>query len=217
MLNSLNAMNMKKYLLILAAVVITQSAQAQFFQIGLKGGVSSSKTQVAELFNNEINYNTGSAKLGWHLGLYTRIKISKFYIQPELLFSSTGGEIEITGQGISTPQLAEIDLNKLDVPVMAGFFLGKSFRIFVGPTFSYLISEEIKGTELISDIRQNYNQATIGYQAGLGFDISRLTIDLKYEGNLSSLGESVAIPVINETFSTDLRNPQVIASIGFRF
>jgi hypothetical protein len=211
---------MKKFILIIIAVVVVHTAQAQFFQIGLKGGISSSKMQVSELLsidNNEFNYKTGSAKLGWHVGLYTRLKISKFYIQPELLFSSTGGEIEVTGQGISTPELAEIDLNKLDVPVMAGFFLTKSFRIFVGPTFSYLISENIKGTELISDIRQNYNNATIGYQAGLGLDISRLTIDLKYEGNLSKLGESVTIPLINETFSTDLRNPQFIASVGFRF
>jgi len=211
---------MKKYLLIIVAVLFIHTARAQFFQIGLKGGISSSKTQVGELFsidNNDVNYNTGSAKLGWHVGLYTRIKISRFYIQPELLFASTGGEIEVTGQGISTPQLAEIDLNKLDVPVMAGFFLTKSFRIFVGPTFSYLISDEIKGTELISDIRQNYKKATIGYQAGLGLDISRFNIDLKYEGNLSKLGESVTIPGISEPFSTDLRNPQVIASVGFRF
>lgn len=211
---------MKKTVLIIAAIALVTTAHAQFFQIGLKGGVSSSKAQVDEAFsidNGTIKYETGKAKLGWHVGLYTRIKISRLYIQPELLFSSTGGEIEVTGDGISTPELAEIDLNKLDVPVMVGFFLTKSFRIFVGPTFSYLISEDIKGTELISDIRQNYNNATIGYQAGLGFDISRLTLDLKYEGNLSKLGDSVTIPGINETFSTDLRNSQFIASVGFRF
>jgi len=211
---------MKKSVLIIAAVIMVHAAQAQFFQIGLKGGVSSSKAQVDEAFSIDggtFKYETGKAKLGWHIGLYTRIQISKLYIQPELLFSSTGGEIEVTGDGISTPELAEIDLNKLDVPVMVGFFLTKSFRIFAGPTFSYLISDDIKGTDLISDIKQNYNSATIGYQAGLGFDISRITLDLKYEGNLSKLGDSVTIPGINETFSTDLRNSQFIASVGFRF
>jgi opacity protein-like surface antigen len=211
---------MKKTVLIIAAMALMTAAHAQFFQIGLKGGISSSKAQVDEAFSIDggtVKYETGNAKLGWHIGLYTRIKISRLYIQPELLFSSTGGEIEVSGDGISTPELAEIDLNKLDVPVMVGFFLTKSFRIFAGPTFSYLISEDIKGTQLISDIRQNYNDATIGYQAGLGFDISRLTLDLKYEGNLSKLGDSVTIPGINETFSTDLRNSQFIASVGFRF
>lgn len=211
---------MKKNVLIIAAIILVHTAHAQFFQIGLKGGISSSKTQVDEAFsinNSTVKYKSGDAKLGWHIGLYTRIKISKIYIQPELLFSSTGGQIEVTAQGVSTPELAEIDLNKLDVPVMVGFFLTKSFRIFAGPTFTYLISDNIKGTELISDIKQNYNNATIGFQAGLGFDISRLTIDLKYEGNLSKLGNSVSIPGINETFSTDLRNPQFIASIGFKF
>ncbi len=211
---------MKKSVLIIAAIILIHTAHAQFFQIGLKGGISSSKAQVDEAFsidNSTIQYNSGNAKLGWHIGLYTRIKISKLYIQPELLFSSTGGEIEVTEEGFSTPEVAEIDLNKLDIPVMVGFFLTKSFRIFAGPTFSYLISDEIKGTALISDIKMNYNNATIGYQAGLGFDISRITIDLKYEGNLSKLGDSVTIPGIDETFSTDLRNPQFIASVGFRF
>jgi len=211
---------MKKTILIIAAITLVTTAQAQFFQIGLKGGISSSKVQVDEAFSiteGTFKYETGKAKLGWHIGLYTRVKISRLYIQPELLFSSTGGEIEVSGDGVSTPELAEIDLNKLDVPVMVGFFLTKSFRIFAGPTFSFLISEDIKGTELISDIQQNYNNATIGYQAGLGFDISRLTLDLKYEGNLSKLGDSVTIPVINQTFSTDLRNSQFIASVGFRF
>ena len=211
---------MKKTILIIAAITLVTTAHAQFFSIGLKGGISSSKAQVDEAFsidNSTVKYKTGNAKLGWHVGLYTRIKISKLYIQPEVLFSSTGGEIEVTQDGISTPEIAEIDLNKLDVPVMVGFFLTKSVRIFVGPTFSYLISDNIKGTELISDIRQNYNNATIGYQAGLGFDISRLSLDLKYEGNLSKLGDSVTIPGINQTFSTDLRNSQFIASVGFRF
>jgi opacity protein-like surface antigen len=211
---------MKKSVLIIAAIILIHTAHAQFFQIGLKGGISSSKAQVDEAFsidNSTIQYNSGNAKLGWHIGLYTRIKISKLYIQPELLFSSTGGEIEVTEEGFSTPEVAVIDLNKLDIPVMVGFFLTKSFRIFAGPTFSYLISDEIKGTALISDIKMNYNNATIGYQAGLGFDISRITIDLKYEGNLSKLGDSVTIPGIDETFSTDLRNPQFIASVGFRF
>ncbi|MBR9998284.1 MAG: PorT family protein [Cyclobacteriaceae bacterium] len=210
---------MKKYLLIIAAVISVHTAHAQFFQLGLKGGISSSKTQVNEAFsinNATINYTTGDAVLGWHIGLYSRIKISGFFIQPEVLFSSTGGHIEITGEDINIPAIGEIDLNKLDVPVMFGFYLGNSFRIFAGPTFSYLISEDINGLELYPDVKQNYHDATIGYQAGLGIDVSRVTLELKYEGSLSALGESVTLPFINETFSTDMRNPQFIASIGLR-
>ncbi len=211
---------MKRIILIIAAIVFVSTAHAQFFQMGLKGGVSSSKAQVDEIFtieNSTISYKSGKTKLGWHAGLYSRIKISRFFLQPEFLFSSTSGEIEITEAGLSTPELADIKLNKLDIPIMAGFYIVKSIRIFVGPTFSYLISEDIKGTELISDIKQNYNSATIGYQTGLGFDVSRFSMDLKYEGNLSKLGESVTIPVIDKTFNTDLRNPQFIVSLGFKF
>jgi hypothetical protein len=210
---------MKKYLLIIITILLVHSVEAQFFQLGLKGGVSASKAQVDEHFsakNGNFTYHNGDATLGWHLGLYSRIKIASFFIQPEVLFSSTGGKIEISKEGIQTPEIAEIDLNKLDVPIMVGFYLGESFRIFAGPTFSYLISEDINGLELYPDLKQNYDDATIGYQAGFGVDISRFMLEFKYEGNLSTLGESVTIPATHETFNTDLRNPQFIASIGIR-
>lgn len=211
---------MKKYFLIFIAIIMVHSVEAQFFQLGLKGGVSASKAQVDEHFsvnNGRISYQNGDATLGWHLGVYSRIKIASFFIQPEVLFSSTGGEIEISEEGVDTPEIGEINWNKLDVPIMLGFYIGNSFRIFAGPTFSYLISEETTGLgDLYNDVEQNYNDATIGYQAGLGVDIARFMLELKYEGNLSTLGESVTIPAINETFNTDLRNSQFIASIGFR-
>ncbi len=210
---------MKKIIFLLMALMITVGAEAQLFQFGLKAGVSSSKMQVDESFSidgRDLSYNTGSAKLGWHAGIYSRIKITKLYIQPEILFSSTGGEIEVSEQGVSTPEIGEVSLNKLDIPVMVGYYVAGPLRIFVGPSFSYLISDkfEVSGLE---ELEQEYNNATIGYQAGLGLDISRIIIDLKYEGNLSKLGDNVTIPGTTETFSTDLRNPQFILSVGFRF
>lgn len=210
---------MKKLFLILSAVLVVNMAHAQLFQLGLKAGVSSSKAQVDEAFQvngSHVTYKTGDAVLGWHIGIYSRIKIVSFFIQPEVLFSSTGGDIEITEQGVTTPDIGTLKMNKLDVPVMAGLTLGKFFRIYVGPTFSYLISENIDGKDWFSEIKQDYNSATIGYQAGIGLDISKLTIDLKYEGNLSKLGDAITIPTTNTSFNTDMRNPQIILSVGLR-
>ncbi len=212
---------MKKLLLGLTALLMVHMAEAQLFTLGLKAGVSSSRTQVEESFTVEgtqVTYNTGDATLGWHIGLFGRIKITKLYVQPEVLFSSTGGEIEVTQGNVTTPEIMDVDYNKLDVPVMVGFFVIKPLRIFVGPTFSYLISEDVEGpASLVSNVEQNYNSATVGYQAGIGLDISNLTVDLKYEGNLSKLGNSVTLPGTDEEFSTDLRNPQFILSVGYAF
>ncbi|MCK7531208.1 MAG: hypothetical protein MZV63_09280 [Marinilabiliales bacterium] len=46
----------------------------------------------------------------------------------------------------------------------------------------------------MTDVKATYNKATFGYQAGVGFDLlKRLTVDVRYEGNLSKFGEEVMI------------------------
>ena len=50
--------------------------------------------------------------------------------------------------------------------------------------------------DMVDDIEaeEEFNGATWGYQVGIGFDIlKKVTIDVKYEGNLSSLGDGVKI------------------------
>jgi opacity protein-like surface antigen len=57
---------------------------------------------------------------------------------------------------------------------------------------------------------------TWGYRAGLGIDLfKKLTLDARYEGNLSSLGSSVTIG--DAEFNTDMRTSQFLISLGFMF
>ena len=213
---------MKRIFTVLLVIVAINQANAQFFQLGAKAGLSSSQLKVSETFipgedQETIYYKGGDAILGWHLGLYSRIKIWRIYLQPELLYSSTGGKIKISSDGIDFPDIGKFKLDKLDVPVMAGFYITKSFRVFTGPVFSYLISEKSTWQTTKDVFQQDFQKGIIGYQAGVGFDISTFSLDLKYEGNLSALGKSVSIPGTDLRFDTDLRNPQLILSMGFRF
>jgi hypothetical protein len=220
---------MKRTIIVLLVVVAINQANAQFLQVGLKAGLSSSQLKVNEVFTSGENeetigeneetifYKSGEAVLGWHLGVYSRIKIWKIYIQPELLYSSTGGKIKISDDGVDFPDVGKIKLDKLDIPIMAGFNITKSFRVYAGPAFSYLISEKSLWNTTKEVFKQDFQKGAIGYQAGIGFDISTVTLDLKYEGNLSALGKSVSVSGTDIRFNTDLRNPQLILSMGFRF
>lgn len=212
---------MKRLITILLVMVAIHPINAQFFQLGLKAGLSSSQFKVDEVFSygenqESVFYKSGEAVLGWHVGLYSRLKISKVYVQPELLYTATGGKIKISNNGADFPGLGEIKLDRLDIPIMAGFYFIKSFRVYAGPTFTYVISEKSVWSTTKDVFRQDFQKGAIGYQAGIGFDISTFTLDLKYEGNLSALGKSVSIPGTDLRFETDLRNPQVILSMGFR-
>lgn len=70
--------------------------------------------------------------------------------------------------------------------------VGRSFfrvaRVQIGPVFSLLLSAK----EGEKDIKEYYNSITIGWQSGVGFDVWKMVIDLKYEGNLSRFGNEIA-------------------------
>jgi hypothetical protein len=213
-------MYMKKYVMLIFFSLSVHLVSAQVFMLGLRAGVSSSAVQIEETLDyagGAVTMESGNKTLGWHAGLFSRITIAKLYIQPELLFVQSGGEIEVTPDGATEPELGEITFNKIDVPIMVGYKFGGVFRLNVGPSLSFILSDQTSGSNYVKDLEQTYNSATIGYQAGLGIDIWKLLVDLKYEGSLSSLGDEVTIPGVNETFSTDLRNSQIILSVGLKF
>ena len=222
-ITGLNFTIMKRTVLMILVFVIATSARGQFLMLGVKGGVCSSTIQIDEAFDlaegGKIIYYSGDATLGWHIGLFTRVSLGGLYIQPEALFSATGGEIQITEEGsIITPDIASISLNKLDVPVLLGYKFGNTFRMYGGPVISLLQSEKTYiNNKRVQGLMPDFSKGTIGYQAGLGLDISRLLIDLKYENNLHALGESLTDPFTGTTFNTDTRNSQIILSLGLRF
>jgi hypothetical protein len=188
------------------------SVYAQVFSIGLKGGVSATTVQIDEKFDMDgstIVYNGGDAKLGFHAGVYTRLKIPVIglYLQPEVLYVSSGGNINVKDDG--SVSVSDVHFSKIDVPVLLGIRLVKVLRLYAGPDFSFLIN--VNTTE---DLNLKFKSTVIAYHAGVGLDLGRFGIDLKYEGNMSALTDSIDIGGMS--FSTDMRNPQVILSLAWR-
>jgi hypothetical protein len=208
---------MKKAFLLFSALLIaaTSFGQDQFFRIGPKVGVSSSNINVKEgIAGNTYNLRSGDAKLGLHVGAFARVSVLGIYVQPEVLFTSAGGRVTLQEAG-QAEVIKNYTLNKLDVPVMFGNKFANFFRVQVGPVFSMLLSENVRenGSSAVQQVRQDWRNAAVGYQAGIGFDIGKLVLDLKYEGNLSKLGDNISVG--GNSFNTDLRNNQFILSLGW--
>ena len=87
-------------------------------------------------------------------------------------------------------------------------------RINAGPSFSFLTSAESDIGGTVTDIKDNYNSTTVGFQAGIGFDILKFVLDVKYEGSLGALGESVNLGGV--ALNTDQRVSQVVFAVGFK-
>ncbi len=195
-------MHKKLMTIMLFSILGIGVANAQF-TIGPRFGLSSSEIRINKADNNSYSFETGERKVGLHVGAFSRITMGSVYIQPEVLLTSTGGKINLKEGGVG--QVLDYKLNKVDIPVLMGLKMGKVFRIQGGPIISY-----IKGSAGNNDFKANIKDATVGYQAGIGFDIGNMMLDLKYEDNLSKLGNKIG------GVKVDQRNHQVIASVGFR-
>lgn len=133
-------------------------------------------------------------------------------MQPELLFSSSGGEIKVTDASMSLDETRELSFKKLEVPVLFGKKFAKVVRVNVGPSFNYLLKAESKvGSAAAIDVKNDYKNATVGYQAGVGLDLGPIVLDLKYGGSLSKLGDAVG------GYNTDQRQSTWILALGFSF
>jgi hypothetical protein len=178
------------------------TATGQEFSIGPKIGVSQSNISVSG-----TSFSSGDEKLGYHAGLFARLGGRSIFIQPEVLYTNTGGEFNSTQGNNTVTYSAKFD--KIETPIMAGLKFADFFRIQAGPTIAFLIDSSISSNSSAS-IQPDYNRATIAYQAGIGLDIANMIIDLKYEGPLGKLADAyVGLP-------TDQRQNQLILSLGIR-
>jgi hypothetical protein len=112
---------------------------------------------------------------GVDMGLFFRISISHFYLQPEIIYAVRNQNVSI--QCFKEPcSDTKIQTHHIDAPFLFGVkaidFKQFKIRFFLGPEFSYNLTEHI---------------SQLGFQAGLGIDIWRFTIDAGYSllGNIS--------------------------------
>ncbi len=198
-------------------------ASAQFLSYGIKGGVNYSKLKFDEISN--ITANTLDYKLmeddafqSFHFGLMTRLNIFNMYIQPELYFTTSGGNVlieEVQASGASIEYVKQVKFSKIDIPVLLGFKMGP-LRINAGPVASVVLSEKNEIEEVIPEMESLSKAATIGYQAGVGIDILKfLALDYRYEGGLSKWGDKLTIGANDYAF--DSRANMHLLSLGILF
>lgn len=161
------------------------------FTIGIKGGVNFSQLKTdfqTQSFGNNLQQSLDT-KTGYVGGVYMRIG-TKFFVQPEFVFSAKGGSVNILkGGSTTTSQTLSIEYTNFDIPVMIGFKVGP-LRLNAGPMASFKISDKGLDEELkaySSNVGQSFKNASYGYQAGGGLDLGAFSVDLRYEGSLSEV------------------------------
>lgn len=189
-------------LLSLAAGMVAQAQVA----IGVKGGVSSSNVDVKNVKNTFMQFRDTDNITGYHLGAFTRFKAGALLIQPEGVFTSSGGKVAVTQtqDGAQVETTEAFRFNRLDVPLLMGLSVLNVLRFQAGPVASVLVN----GKFADQDIDNYLDKTDLGWQAGIGVDIGQLTADVRYE--------RVKRNYTNQGSSFDVGNEQVILSLGFK-
>jgi hypothetical protein len=210
------AMNkgLKRSIIVLLLVIAGTTAGISQIRIGIRGGINSTKVFADLLENDQYKIEfSENARLGFHAGLISQVEVWNLFLQPELLFSSVRNDILIEDVVTGKEDLTELILSKIDIPVLLGY-KWKVLKLEVGPVGTILINDKSELTD-ITGYDLLLKQASIGFQAGIGLDVSKLALDFKYEGSLSELGKGIT--VAGEDFTFDSRGRQLIFSVGLFF
>jgi hypothetical protein len=126
----------RTFLLIAIAIVgLSNSVNAQeYWNFGVKGGVN---------FTNMTSngFKDKNSRTGFHLGVLAEIPVGdRFSMQPEVLYSTQGTEATrmFSGDRIH----GEYQLDYIQVPVIAKFYVIDGLALEAGPSFNFLVEEE---------------------------------------------------------------------------
>lgn len=213
-------MTKKTLFLLIFTTIIFQISTAQV-RFGIRGGINDIRenanplTIIDQIGNEIAEVGLNNTQLGLVGGLVIQAQIGKFLIQPELLLSSSNYEyevIDLTNPDLEA-ELADERFRYFDIPLLLGFKFGP-LRLQAGPEAHIYINSTSDLVNL-DYYRENIDNFTFGWLGNIGLDIWNLMIDVRYEGNLTDLGNSFVIG--DQVFQFDERPARWVFSLGFLF
>lgn len=193
-----------KKLILLTLILIGGTAMAQS-TYGLKGGLNYGATGDYENYDQVIGDAStveGKEKAGYHLGGFAKFEFMGIFLQPELVYTRLNTEYD----------KFDYNVDKIDAPVLVGINVLGPLNIKAGPSFQYILKNELENTDLT--ISKVENEITVGYQLGVGLEFGNLGFDARYEGAFeenNAFGEAA----VGRDFKIDSRPSQWILSVSY--
>jgi hypothetical protein len=200
----------------LLAGTVVSNAQLRY---GIKGGLNYNQTgdinvESAENVADDV-FSGAKAKSGFHVGVWTRLKIPLlgFYVRPELVYTSTKSEYSILGNN------ADYTLNTLDVPVLLGVKMLSLVTLSAGPSFQYTLNSKLDTNGVFDQIDSEIDKfdtegVAVNLQFGIGVELGKIGLDLRYETGLTeSLSEYAANSAGIDAITIDNKSDQWIVSL----
>jgi hypothetical protein len=198
------------------------SAQLRF---GVKGGGSISTLSTTSSLVDEVNSITT-----WRAGIVMQYKIFNFAIQPELLFTTKGGDLDNSGLasgplGALTDNASTVSYltHNLEIPVnfQYGMEMGPG-RVFAqaGPYLSIVLDGKINGSgNIYDDVDDSWNlrRVDLGFGIGAGAELSGFQLSLQYDFGGTRIGDEVTTRSVNVDPFYDMKSRNLSLSLAYLF
>ncbi len=196
---------MKSIIFLIAGLLITISAQAQF-NFGIKIGASTTDIGIDKInitnaqAMEELEIAIAKANYGFNFGVLFQFRMKWFLIQPEVIFNSTSVDFKVNDNvGNYSDKILTDTYQNLDIPFLFGIKAGP-LRMQAGPVGHIPLQYASELTSL-EGFSSDFSPIEYGYQVGIGIDFFNLMIDFRYEGNFNKFGDYITFYDRNYSFS----------------
>lgn len=182
-------------------------------EFGVKGGFN-----MSNLYNSGDDVDDNNVLYGFNAGVYATLPISDFIaIQPELLFTTKGAELEYSNAFASGN--TKFKLNYIEVPLLVRVNVTKNFNVHAGGYASYLVSSKVTGSgtfDFEQEIdRDDLNKFDAGISAGVGLDFSPFSVGVRYNYGLTTVGKERTVGGTTYTVP-DAKNSNLNIYLSYR-
>ncbi len=193
---------MKKLLLILAVVLFANVARAEGFGFHLGGKLG---YQTANLSIAKADIKNGFSE-HFTAGIFGRVVMKDFIIQPELLWFKSGQVFNLENDGILNPTLTMSQQN-LALPIFLGYqFMDwklVKLRANVGPVMYFVVDQTSKCDYDNQELDVEANGMTWGGAVNVGIDVLMFTLDINYSFGLTNLIDKNDVKIGGYDFPID--------------
>ncbi len=202
---------MRKTLLVAVFALIGATAWAQSGSgFGVKAGLSYNKNGdlISSVGDGGQDIIEGAeGKAGFHFGFWGKLDFPKIYLRPELVYSKTKSSYDVDGES------QDYDISKLDLPVLFGYKLIGPLHVFAGPAFQYTLKNDL-GDLQVEDVKNDF---TVGLNAGVGVNLGKIGLDVRYERGFSeNEAEFIDNNITTVSGRVDSRPSQVIFALSLK-
>ena len=159
-------------------------------EFGVKAGINTENIDIVHPSSGAFILST-DAKVGYQVGIMSRVNLAMFHIQPELLYNMHRYSMYATAKDSDERTKSDVRINTMEVPVLLGMRL-LMLRVNAGPVFNVMTDTSVKNGSAGHSVMTT--RPSVSYMLGVGLDLGKLNLDVRYNGQFSRSEQSILIP-----------------------